>query len=123
MRDTLYFYICGRICKSVTVKAVYTGRYERCRACGSQALYKFSRPVTTDEGRAVHAKGVALNPFQPPPPPFICVRCGLDVTGKQLPRYRADGKVCRDCYFAEDEAAEPILDRDARRMALESREQ
>jgi DNA-directed RNA polymerase subunit RPC12/RpoP len=98
----LHYYRCGRVCKSVTVKSVYTGRYERCRACGSMALFQFTIPVETDKHRALHAQGIVLNPDQPPQPPQICVRCGLDFTGKQLPRWRADGKVCRECYFAED---------------------
>jgi hypothetical protein len=98
----LHYWRCGRVCKSVTVKSVYTGRYERCRACGSMALFQFTIPVETDKHRALHAQGIVLNPDQPKPPPQVCVRCGLDFTCKQLPRWRADGKVCRDCYFAED---------------------
>ena len=66
------------------------------------ALFQFTIPVETDKHRALHAQGIVLNPDQPKPPPQVCVRCGLDFTGKQLPRWRADGKVCRECYFAED---------------------
>jgi hypothetical protein len=98
----LHYYICQKICHSVTAKSVYTGNYERCRACRSQAVYAFSRPADTPELLEIHGRGIVLNPHQPPPPPQVCVRCGLDFTGKQLPRWRADGKVCRECYFAED---------------------
>ena len=98
----LHYYRCGRVCQAVTVKSVYTGKYERCRSCRSMALYQFSRPADTEELLAIHRRGVVLNPHQPAHPAHVCVRCGLDFTGKQLPRWRADGKVCRDCYFAED---------------------
>jgi hypothetical protein len=98
----LHFYRCNRVCKSLTAKSIYTGTYERCRGCESQALYVWSIPVVTDTEKAIHAQGVVLNPYNGAAPRQVCVRCGLDYTGKQLPRYRADGKVCRDCYFAED---------------------
>jgi hypothetical protein len=98
----LHYYRCRRACNAVTVKAIYSKRYEQCRACGFMALYQFTVPADTPERKALHAQGVVLNPHATPPPAQICVRCGLDFTGKQLPRWRADGKVCRDCYFAED---------------------
>ena len=96
----LHYYQCGRVCKAVTVKSMYSGRYERCRACHSVALYIYTVPVETDEQKAIHAQGVVLNPWKLPPVPWACTRCGKDGTGN-TPIYRADGKVCKACYDAE----------------------
>jgi hypothetical protein len=96
----LHTYRCNRACQSVTVKAMYTGRYERCKACGAYALYQWTVPVTTDEEKRIHAEGVVLNPYKLPPIPWLCVRCGEDKAGN-TPIYRADGKVCKACYDAE----------------------
>lgn len=87
----------------MTVKAHYSGRYERCRACGiAYALYLWTVPVETDEQKAIHAQGVVVNPYELPPVPWSCQRCGKDGTSN-TPIYRADGKVCKACYDVEME--------------------
>lgn len=97
----LHYFRCNRVCKGVTVVAFFPGNYYRC-GCGSQAVYQFSVPVETDEQKAIHAKGVVLNPYRLPPVPWSCVRCGDEKTGN-MPIYRADGKVCKACYDVEME--------------------
>lgn len=122
---TLHTYICQKVCKSVTAKAVYSGHYIRCGACRSWAVYKWSEPVTTDEQRAIHAKGTVVNPFPPKPVVWSCVRCGEDKTGT-LPTHRADGKVCPGCHSAEPPQYRQTVDVaaiDRRRLELENREQ
>jgi hypothetical protein len=96
----LHYFKCQRVCAAVTVTITFTRRYERCRACGSMALYLYTVPVETDEQKAIHAQGVVLNPHKLPPVPWVCQRCGADKTGN-TPIYRADGKVCKACYDAE----------------------
>ena len=104
----LHFYRCNRVCRAVTSKSVYTGRYERCRACRNWALYQYSVPVETERHRELFARGVVLNPYaddidKPHDPSiydFDCVRCGVRQVNR-VGMYCADGRCCDACYAAQ----------------------
>ncbi len=94
----LYYFKCKH-CQSVLVTSIKSDRPERCRCSGSWMVYAFTARVTSEEERALHARGRVWNPHRPPP--WTCVRCGA--TKDELPHVRPDGYCCEACYRAEEQ--------------------
>lgn len=101
----LWFYRC-RICTTFAASTAHEGKYVRCNGCRGFKMFWCGEAVDTPEREAIWAyakeHGIAHLPLPEPPKPWVCVRCGVEFPKDTAARLRVDGRVCRECYQAEE---------------------
>lgn len=121
----LHTYRCSHCRSTLTTSA--RDRHRKCILCLRLMRYEFSVPVQTEDEWAIYRKGEVFNggDASQVAEPWTCVRCGGEFSGADRPKYRVDGKACRECVAAERPQSWPLqteeqirLDR-ARRDARE----
>ena len=107
----LYYFKC-KFCATWAVTAEDSGKYVECNGCGGSKKYEHRVPVESQHDEETWAwakeRGVGHLP-RPDFTPKACTRCGETFPYTKL-RVRMGGRVCVDCYRAEERPPDPLPD-------------
>jgi hypothetical protein len=121
MSDLLYTFRC-RNCWTVAItdSKPIAGHPERCQ-CGSWLNLLFTSPITAQDRALLTKTRMVYNPYAEPPQDWTCKRCDQAFPGAAMSFHRPDGRVCRDCYRAEEHPPSKLLTPEEVTAVMEAR--